>query len=184
MLSPSVSDFEQNRPVAAEVEPGPGGVPEMEVCQATSMLNVLPLSRAGSLLQGISVGTNSVFSFHRDQCWAQILCSAPIKCGSWLASDGAVSVDIDAGCTARHRGQARSHSDQCWTQSLCPLPIQCGSWLASDGARSGDIDVNAGPPSQARAASVTTGRPGLRSGSRRDPVYRVSRKKRQRPNKP
>ena len=59
MLSPSVSDFEQNRPVAAEVEPGPGGVPEMEVCQVTSMLNVLPLSRAGSLLQRIGGGHES-----------------------------------------------------------------------------------------------------------------------------
>jgi len=57
----------------------------MGPCQVVLILDVPPLSRAGSLLQW-------------DFCLALNLSTPPIICGSELARDGAVSGDIDIGC--------------------------------------------------------------------------------------
>ncbi|TPG75714.1 hypothetical protein EAH78_19360 [Pseudomonas arsenicoxydans] len=52
------------------------------VCQSTSLLNVPPLSRAGSLLRGNFVG-------HKN------LCPTAIKCGSGLAREKAITFNKD-----------------------------------------------------------------------------------------
>jgi hypothetical protein len=60
-------------------------------------------------------------------------------CGSWLASDGGVSGDIEGGCTGLIAGQPAPTGFKQYS-NIAASTNPCGSWLASDRGVSGDIE--------------------------------------------
>ena len=73
--------------------------------QSTLMPAVRPLSLASQLLQGSSPGTAFVYDPITGSLPGIEFVCAPINCRSWLASEGAGSVDIDASCQTAIAGK-------------------------------------------------------------------------------
>jgi len=82
----------------------------MRPCQAISMLNVRPLSRASPLPQG--------------SCVAPGMADSANTCGSGLARDGAMPGDIDVECPTAIASRLTPTGGLRWTDIWRPPPIK------------------------------------------------------------
>ncbi|MGB8924151.1 MAG: hypothetical protein WCC61_21930, partial [Pseudomonas sp.] len=78
--------------------------------------------------------------------WLRFFCARHLEtlmphCGSELAREGVMSVDIDAGCFGPFVSKPTPTLDFDQPRILHPPPIYCGSGLAREGVRSVDIDA-------------------------------------------